>query len=101
MLISSSVNINYFYVYSVGRLHATSLLPHSIKCRKVFEKWYYIESGYTVYVYNSIHTSILNLPLTPYSHPGRGYIMFGRVSYIEEGDRRQETGDRRKITWGF
>ncbi|NEP92437.1 hypothetical protein [Okeania sp. SIO2F5] len=27
--------------------------------------------------------------------------MFGRVSYIEEGDRRQETGDRRKITWGF
>ncbi|NET78123.1 hypothetical protein [Okeania hirsuta] len=20
---------------------------------------------------------------------------------IEEGDRRQETGDRRKITWGF
>ncbi|NET74562.1 MULTISPECIES: hypothetical protein [unclassified Okeania] len=20
---------------------------------------------------------------------------------VEEGDRRQETGDRRKITWGF
>ncbi|WP_287324975.1 hypothetical protein [Okeania sp. SIO1F9] len=20
---------------------------------------------------------------------------------LEEGDRRQETGDRRKITWGF
>ncbi|WP_287274891.1 MULTISPECIES: hypothetical protein [unclassified Okeania] len=23
------------------------------------------------------------------------------VIYLEEGDRRQETGDRRKITWGF
>ncbi|NES89840.1 hypothetical protein [Okeania sp. SIO2B9] len=23
------------------------------------------------------------------------------TSSLEEGDRRQETGDRRKITWGF
>ncbi|MGD1701605.1 hypothetical protein [Dapis sp. BLCC M229] len=24
-----------------------------------------------------------------------------QIIIIEEGDRRQETGDRRKITWGF
>ncbi len=24
-----------------------------------------------------------------------------QIQTIEEGDRRQDTGDRRKITWGF
>ncbi|WP_339379543.1 hypothetical protein [Okeania hirsuta] len=28
------------------------------------------------------------------------YQLWG-FKILEEGDRRQETGDRRKITWGF
>ncbi|NES77227.1 hypothetical protein [Okeania sp. SIO1H4] len=29
------------------------------------------------------------------------YFLYFWNPLIEEGDRRQETGDRRKITWGF
>ncbi|NET75955.1 hypothetical protein [Okeania sp. SIO1F9] len=37
---------------------------------------------------------------------GVGVREEGNIAYFshkkfEEGDRRQETGDRRKITWGF
>ncbi|NET19455.1 MULTISPECIES: hypothetical protein [unclassified Okeania] len=34
----------------------------------------------------------------PLKVPNNGIVI---TKGIEEGDRRQETGDRRKITWGF